>query len=333
MRIVLVTDFFAPASDATAETARQVSDALVAEGHELLVLTGTAGKGSYRSAEVVRLRRLPNPVALHDRVRAFRPDAVLVLRPRALGVAALRALEHSGIPVTVLDPTPLTPRIGTTLASSRSGARLLGMVGLQARVWAPGVRTDEHHPGLRSEELHHAWTRGAPHLVVGYAGQVGASTSKHVRRLARVAALDGVRLVVLGCGAGTGTLKQAGARIVGECGGLELARAVASLDVFVQPRKSETGLDVVRKALASGVPVVAFDTATIREVVVDGHNGLLVPPGQGRSGVADAVARLADDTALRASLAGRARDSVAGRTWADAVEELVEICGPLATAV
>ena len=99
------------------------------------------------------------------------------------------------------------------------------MVGTRARVWTPGVRTDEHHPGLRSIELHDAWARDRSTTVVGYAGPVGASTAKHVRRLAHVAALDGVRLVVLGRGPGTTTLKQAGARIVGECGGLELARA------------------------------------------------------------------------------------------------------------
>lgn len=330
---MLVTDSFAPASDAVAETSRQVCDALVAEGHELLVLTTTAGKTSYRNAEVVRLRRLPNPLALHERVAGFRPDVVQVLRPRALGVAALRAFERSGIPVAVLDPTPLAPRVGTVLASSQAGARRLGMVGVQARVWKPGVRADEHHPGLRSAELHDAWAKGGSPIVVGYAGPVGAATTKHVRRLARIAGLDGVRLVVLGCGPGTPTLKHAGARIVGECGGLELARGLASLDVFVQPRKSESHLGVVRKALASGVPVVAFETAPTTEVVTHGHNGLLVPPGQGRSGIADAVTRLADDPGLRASLAGRARESVAGRTWADAVAELVEICRPLAAAV
>jgi glycosyltransferase involved in cell wall biosynthesis len=162
---------------------------------------------------------------------------------------------------------------------------------------------------------------------------VGASTTKHVRRLARVAGLDGVRLVVLGRGPGTATLKQAGARIAGECRGLELARALASLDVLVQPRKSEAHLGVVRKALASGVPVVTFGTASAAEVVIDGHNGVLVAPGQGRAGLGEAVAALAADPARRAALAAQARDSVAGRTWADAVAELVEICRPLAPAI
>ena len=333
MRIVLVTESFVPATDDAADAAREVCDALVAAGHAVLVLAGTAGKPTYRNAEVVRLRRAPNPLALQVRVGHFGPDAVLVMRPRALGVATLRAFEPSGIPLAVLDPSPLAPRVGIALTSTAAGARVLGMVGMQARAWVPGVRSDEYHPGLRSEELHRAWTRGEGDLVVGYAGAVGAPTSKHVRRLARVAALDGVKLVVLGWGSGTSSLKQAGARIVGHCGGLELARALASLDAFVQPRKTETGLGVVRKALASGVPVVAFDSAAHREAVTDGHNGLLVSPGQGRSALAGAVARLAEDSALRSALAANARDSVAARTWADAVTELVDLCCPLAPAV
>jgi glycosyltransferase involved in cell wall biosynthesis len=323
MRIVLVTETFAPAADPAAETAGQVCDALLADGHDVLVLTTAAGKDSYRSTPVLRLRRTPNVEALRARVTDFAPDVVQVLRPRALGVAVLRAVEHAGVPAVVVDPTPLSPRVGAALASSHAGARLLAMVGVHATVWAPGVRTDEHHPGLRSEELHRAWAKGGPDTVVGYAGPVGAATTKHVRRLARIAALDGVRLVVLGCGPGTASLKQAGARIVGACGGLELARGLASLDVLVQPRKSDVHLGVVRKALASGVPVVAFETAGAIEVVTDG--GVLVAAGQGRTGLSDAVAALAADPVRRAALASRARDSVAGRTWTDAVAELVEI--------
>ena len=230
MRIVLVTDTFAPATDAAADTARQICDALLADGHEVLVVTMTAGNASYRDAAVVRARKAPALPELRARVDAFAPDVVQVLQPRALGATALRALEDAAVPVVVLDPTAFSPRVGTVLASSRAAVRLLGMVGIQARVWTPGVRADEHHPGLRSAELHDAWAKGGSDTVVGYAGPVGAATTKHVRRMTRIAALDGVRLVVLGCGSGTSALKQAGARIVGESGGLEFAPGRASLD-------------------------------------------------------------------------------------------------------
>jgi glycosyltransferase involved in cell wall biosynthesis len=337
LRIVLVADTFAPGTDVAAETAREICDALLAAGHEVLVLTSTGGNRSYRSAEVLRTRKVPPMPAIRTRVSAFSPDAVQVVRPRALGTTAMRALEHTGVPLFVLDPGPLHPRVGTVLSSTRAGARLLGMVGVDARVWPPGVRVDDHHPGLRSADLHDAWARATsaegPRVVVGYAGPVGAATTKSVRRLVRIAEHDALRLVVLGRGSGTATLKQAGARIVGACGGLELARGLASLDVFVQPRKHESGLPVIRKALASGVPVVAFETAANAEVVTSGRNGMLVAPGQGRGALRDAVARLAADPEGRAELAAHARPSVAGRTWADAVADLVGIYGPLRVAV
>lgn len=334
LRVVLVSDTFAP--DPAAETSRQVCDALLAAGHEVLVLTATAGAGSYRNARVVRARKVPSVVAIRSRIVAFAPHVVQVLHPRALGSSAMRALEHTGVPLVVLDPSPLHPRAGTTLSSTRGGARRLGMVGRESRVWTPGVRADEHHPGLRSVDLHDAWARASspagPRTVVGYAGPVGAASAKSVRRLVRIAEHDAVRLVVLGRGPGTPVLKQAGARIVGECSGLELARGLASLDVFVQPRRHESGLTMVRKALASGVPVVAFGTAAFSEVVRSGHNGVLVDPREGRHGLRDAVARLAADPDRRSDLASRARASVAGRSWADATAELLEIYRPLRAA-
>ncbi|MFL6157374.1 MAG: glycosyltransferase [Marmoricola sp.] len=337
MRIMLVTETFAPATDPGAESARHITDALLAGGHQVLVFTTGPGKDSYRSARVLRTRAIASVVAVRRASAGFSPDVVQVLAPRAMGAAAMRALEPTGVPVVVLDPIPLHPRVGTVLSSTAAGARVLGTAGIDARVWRAGVRTDEHHPGLRSEDLHDRWakvgTPGGPLLVVGYAGPVGVATTKVVRRLARVAALPDVRLVVLGSGPGTTTLKAAGAKIVGESNGLELARAIASLDVLVHPRKQDGALVAARKALASGVPVVAFATGAAAELVSHRETGLLVSPAKGAGELTRAVASLAADPDLRARLAAGARTSVAGRTWADAVDELIAIYAPLRPAV
>ena len=312
MRILLVTETFAPATDPVADAARHMLDALISAGHDVLVVTTTLGQTSYRGAGVLRTRtRLPL-AEVRAAAEHFAPDVAWLLAPRAMGAVAMRALEPTGVPMVVVDPTPLHPRTGTVLATSSSGARVLAAAGIKASVWRPGVRTDEHHPGLRSAELHDKWARvgrpEGPLTVVGYVGPVGLTTSNRVRRLLRIAALDGVRLVVLGCGPGTATLKEAGAKIIGESNGLELARAIASLDVLVQPRKQDGSLGPVRKALASGVPVVAFDSGAAAEVVRDRENGLLV--GSGTGGLVSAVGRLASDQALRARLAANARESV-----------------------
>jgi phosphatidylinositol alpha 1,6-mannosyltransferase len=341
MRIMLVTESFAPATDPGAESARHITDALLAAGHEVLVFTTGPGKDSYRNARVQRSRAIFSIAAVRRTTAEFDPDVAQFLCPRAMGGAAMRAMETLGVPIVVLDPTPLHPRVGTVLASSGAGARVLGAAGISAEVWRPGVRTDEHHPGLRAPGLHDRWAKTEinaaaglePLTVVGYAGPVGAATTKVVRRLIRIAALPGVRLVVLGCGPGTAALKQAGAKIVGDAHGLELARGIASFDVLVHPRKQDTAFGAARKALASGVPVVAFDTGGARELITPGETGLLVSAAKGAGEMSRAVAGLVADPALRVRLAGNARASVADRTWTDAVHELVEIYQPLHVAV
>mgnify|MGYP000997476360 CR=1 FL=1 len=65
---------------------------------------------------------------------------------------------------------------------------------------------------------------------------------------------------------------------------------------------------VAVEAMAAGRPVVASRTGGLARIVADGETGLLTPPGDAAA-LADALARLLDDPALRARLgaAGRAR--------------------------
>ena len=74
--------------------------------------------------------------------------------------------------------------------------------------------------------------------------------------------------------------------------GLERARCLATFDALVQPRKKEVYAPAVHEALASGVPVVAFDGGTAADVVIHEHNGLLVDTDRGGKAFARAVARL-----------------------------------------
>lgn len=80
-------------------------------------------------------------------------------------------------------------------------------------------------------------------------------------------------------------------------------------DVLVHPSRFDAFPTVLLEAMAAGVPVVATAVGGIPEILADGHGGRLVEPSLGAEGIADALARLLRDPALRARLgrAGRER--------------------------
>jgi glycosyltransferase involved in cell wall biosynthesis len=86
----------------------------------------------------------------------------------------------------------------------------------------------------------------------------------------------------------------------------------------------------VFQALASGTPVVTSGTPAARELLTDGENALLVPPGDAGA-LAEAVRRLAGDDALAERLAARgheayrtrASERVLGERWRGLIEGLL----------
>jgi len=79
-------------------------------------------------------------------------------------------------------------------------------------------------------------------------------------------------------------------------------RLMAGADLFVLPSHQE-GLPVaLMEAMSAGLPVVATTVGGVPDVITDGVEGLLVPPGRAEL-LAEAVQRLARDPALRTRLA------------------------------
>jgi len=81
-----------------------------------------------------------------------------------------------------------------------------------------------------------------------------------------------------------------------------------AMDVLVLPSRSEAFPLVLLEAMALATPIVATDVGGIREAVVDGVTGLLVPSRDPRR-LADALLRLLEDQSarLRMGMAGYAR--------------------------
>jgi glycogen synthase len=77
----------------------------------------------------------------------------------------------------------------------------------------------------------------------------------------------------------------------------------------------------VLEAMASGSPVVATTTGGVVDMIVNGENGLLVPPGDEYK-LAEAMARLLNDADLRGRLAAGAQERVQRFTASAVVERL-----------
>lgn len=102
----------------------------------------------------------------------------------------------------------------------------------------------------------------------------------------------------------------------------ELAALYQGALAFVYPSQDEGfGLPVL-EAMASRVPVITTTGGALPEAT--GDAGLLVPPGS-VADLAQAMARLADDAALRADLVARGLARVAQFTWERTADETLRL--------
>jgi len=356
MRVAIVSESFLPQVNGVSNTVRHVAHHLVRLGHEPLVIAPGPGPEHHDGVPVVRVRSLGLPIyrsfplglpdaAVERALARFRPHVVHLASPICLGAVGLRAARKAGIPTVAVYQTDIGGfarqygvradlivdkwvgrihrRCDRTLVPSRSSYAQLEALGVpDLHVWRRGVSLELFDPGRRDRALHAQWS-GGKDVVVGYVGRLAAE--KEIRRLVALAQIPGIRLVMIGDGPARGWLEERlpGATLTGMLGGDELARAFASLDVFVHPGTSETFCQTVQEAQASGVPVVAAAAGGPLDLVEPGETGLLFDPGDPAS-LVDAVATFAASAELRDRVAATALRAVATRTWAHLVQELVE---------
>ncbi|MFH8801461.1 glycosyltransferase family 4 protein [Streptomyces sp. NPDC017936] len=359
MRVVIVTESFPPDVNGVAHCALQTARHLVDRGHLPLVVAPATAAGGGPDAQapcpVVRVPSLPLPgypqvrVALPSRrvaaaLAAHRADVVHLAGPFVLGVRGMAAAARLGIPAVAVYQTDLAGYARTyvgagetaawrrirsvhaaadlTLAPSSAALHDLETHGVpRVRLWARGVDTVRFRPDRHDEALRRALAPNGE-VIVGYVGRL--APEKQVELLAGVCGLEGVRVVVVGDGPSRPGLAAAlpGAVFLGRRTGDDLARIVASLDVFAHTGPFETFCQTVQEAMAGGVPVVAPAAGGPLDLVAHGRTGLLVPP-RDADAVRDAVRALVADPALRSAYGAAGRATVEGRTWAAVGDQLI----------
>ena len=198
-------------------------------------------------------------------------------------------------------------------------------------VFGRGVDTEQFAPAWRSADLRRAWGCGADDLVALYVGRIAAEKNLTLA-LAGFRALQQTcptaRFVLVGDGPERQTLQRqhpdlifAGARV-----GAELAAHYASGDLFLFPSLTETFGNVVTEAMASGVPVIAFDYAAAREYLRSGVNGVTVAFNDQAAFVQACRASVTDRERLR-RLGHEARASALNLGWERVLERVEEQAG------
>jgi len=151
-------------------------------------------------------------------------------------------------------------------------------------LWARGVDREQFNPGRRSLEWRRARGTGDEEMVVAFLGRLVLEKGLDVFADAVEAArTKGVPLKVLAIGDGPARSyfeeRLPDAIFTGQLTGEQLAVALASADVFLNPSITETFGNVTLEAMACGLPVVAAAASGARSLVQNGVTGRLSRPG------------------------------------------------------
>lgn len=293
---------------------------------------------------------LPARRALMQHWRRQRPDLVHIATEGPLGWSALQAALHLKLPVTSDFRTnfqaysqhygvgclhkPILAylrrfhnRTLCTMVPTEALRRDLeaqGFIGV--RVVARGVDTQQFSPAHRSAALRASWGAGPDTWVVACVGRL--APEKNLNLLAH--AFDAMRecrpdslLLLVGDGPTRRALQALCPQAVfaGSRSGADLAAHYASADAFVFPSMTETFGNVTPEAMASGLPVLAYDYAAAARLIRHGENGLLAPLRDGAAFVGQAL-RMARDPAQARAWGRAARHTAMSQQWGGIVAQV-----------
>ena len=292
MRISIVTDAWRPQVNGVVRTLSKVTDLLKDRGHAVQMVTAD-GRPTFGLPTYPEIRlAIVGKGAVGAEISAFAPDAIHIATEGTLGLAARRFCLDQKLPFTTGYHTRFPEMIGMrlplpglepaihrwfrwfhgparrVLVPTPSMAAVLNQKGFTNLVpWTRGVDCDLFRP--RFENV----LADLPRPIALYAGRVAIE-----KGLPDFLDLDlpGSKVVV-GDGPMLPDLKRryANVHFTGYLSGEKLARSMAAADVFVFPSRTDTFGLVMIEALASGVPVAAYDVPGPRDIITSEEVGAI----------------------------------------------------------
>jgi glycosyltransferase involved in cell wall biosynthesis len=289
--------------------------------------------------------------------REQRPDVVHVATEGPLGFSALAAARRLGIPVISSFHTNFHSysrhygigwlqrgiadylrwfhnRTAGTLVPTAALAAELGAQGFRAvQVLSRGVDTRLYAPSRRSDALRLQWDARPDDPVCIVVSRLAPEKNLELAfaafRAIR-AERPNARMVCVGDGPSAAALARRYPEVLfrGMRTGEDLAAHYASADLFLFPSLTETFGNVVSEALASGLPVVAFDHAAAGQLITDDRNGWRVPPGDAAGFVA-ASRHAARQVAQRQVERSACAHSVSHLSWESIHDDYAALLGDI----
>jgi glycosyltransferase involved in cell wall biosynthesis len=288
-----------------------------------------------------------------------RPDVVHIATEGPLGWSALQAALHLKVPVTSDFRTNFHAygqhyRLGWLAQPilaylrkfhNRAHCTMVPTEALRSQLHARGferltvvsrgVDTQLFDPARRSAALRREWGARDGDVVLLSVGRLAAEKNLDLvlRTFERVRAQQpSAQLHFVGDGPMRHDLASrcSAAVFAGQRHGTDLAAHYASADLFLFPSLTDTFGNVTVEAMASGLPVVAFDCAAAAQTIHDGDNGCVVAAGAQEAFIAAANA-LAEDVDRRFALGRRARAEALRHDWSGVVGRFeAELVGAIA---
>lgn len=286
---------------------------------------------------------LPAKKALVRLWSRARPDVVHIATEGPLGWSALQAAKRLKLPVTSDFRTnfhaysrhygvgwmraPIMAYLrrfhnataATMVPTEPLRAELVTAGFRNVSVVSRGVDTARFNPVRRDPALRASWGARDDDLVVTCVGRLAPEKNLGVLLDAFDAIhqrLPRARLLLVGDGPMEDELarRRPDAIFAGRRSGDDLAAHYASADLFLFPSVTETFGNVTLEAMASGLPVVAFDDAAAAQLIASGRNGLLATLGDEKAFV-EAAVELACDPARARRLGVAAHERALLQSW------------------
>jgi glycosyltransferase involved in cell wall biosynthesis len=373
MRILVVTDQYAPMVGGVPNVTQTLAHGLAGRGHAVTLLVPNPGISSQPPAgradghqvsfacsrsvrwpwyDGMRLALLSLSAA-RRLISALSPDVIHVHSPLTLGLMARLAARQLSIPVVYTNHyLPENVRPGSTrrsrlfdaafyaylvqfanqcahvTAPTLTALQLLRAQGLRApaQVISNGIDLRTYCPGPADSVVRDRYGLRADRPVILYVGRLSQEKGVDVLLAAVARLTTGVQVAIAGRGPDSVRLAATADRLglsdrvrfLGFVPDADLPAVYRLADVFVIPSKAELQSLATMEAMATGLPVVASDAYSLRELVSHGKTGLLTTPGRADE-LAASLDMLLGAPGVRARMAQESLRAVGAheqsRTW------------------